>query len=357
MSTVNINGNQVSINFSNYRYQLDNEELRPFIYFEGFRYKIYRSVFDNIIPHNIYFLYPIPDYNYNYKIYFKKVAEKYNLPMDITNATYVNNIIQMIGWHKEDNKFPDDIPNFNLKDLRFKNRSISNNVDYIKKIIDKSSFNDTEEQAMEILEYTLSKKMNIKLFLGYIYSKFPNLISCIKTPKNQKIATKYLFGSSDINIINDTIKIFNIKVEKAFETAMKNKDPEFIWATYYNLTLSKKQEKWKDIIRLIPTLLFKENFTSKLTDELEKVQNIEWELFGPDPGVKTEYYSTFKLVNKINKSTPVESIKLIILKTCPNISKDFVKKYLRNVEEIDDNLFDLMEFFRTRFQENIDSEN
>lgn len=329
------------------KWSVDPEEFIPFILYNYENGNVnVTHIFEKKDPKKRY--YSLLKNNIDKDTYFKyrNTVIKYDLPLEEFNTLIIQNMIKSCYNPDADYSY---LSSCKLCDI---NLAYVSNGEMLKKIFNKFvTFNSTEEEAVNIILLTFKHTSNFKKYFPDIFKKFPNIFKCIKSKSNQKKVSEKIFKSGNIDLITEITQEYKLKSSEVIEKGIKNKDSAIILGSYSQLTLSKKEEYWPQIIRILPIMLFDKEFPIELITELEKVQNIEWELFGPDPGVKTDYCCSKSLFKKINCNTSIDIIKLILEKTNPKINKIWFRSFLKNTTKFNEDFFEIIDVLKDKMIE------
>lgn len=200
----------------------------------------------------------------------------------------------------------------------------------------------------EVLELINNNKITKEIF-EKIEEKF-EIIPLVKSKDGRKIIEKLIYKIKSSILVQKMIKEYNINVKTSLSKAITSKLPDVVYALLSTLSKVQKQEYFTKIIRILPDLLVKSECPIELINELESIDSVRWNCFGPEPGEFSDYY--LKTVLKdflLTRNAKAEIIELVFEKIKPEIEISDLKKYLSVLlksDSISNDIYETMSIFK-----------
>jgi hypothetical protein len=183
----------------------------------------------------------------------------------------------------------------------------------------------TEDEVLELI----NNNSNItKEIFEKIEEKF-QIIPLVKSKDGRKIIEKNIYKIKSSILLQKMIKEYNIDIKTSLSKAITSKLPDVIYPLLFSLSKAQKNEYFSKIIRILPDLLVKPDFPIELINELESIDTIRWECYGPEPGVFTDYYLKYNFKEYLlTKGANSDILEYIFEKIKPEINNSDLRKYL-----------------------------
>lgn len=205
------------------------------------------------------------------------------------------------------------------------------------------SINFTEAIALaHIKNYPTLPRSKAKLFTEIEEKK--GLITLVKTAKGKKEMQNFVFSTRDSELIQKVIKVYKLDPDTIMDKALKILDGDLISSLYDSISKKKKDEINEDIIRKMPKLIN----TNITADFLEKLPDIHWAMYGPEPEIGM-YYSKESLPESIDITAPADVVKFVVEKVPGRVSaewmRDYISRFTKKNKEVTTEFFEIMNIF------------
>jgi hypothetical protein len=201
----------------------------------------------------------------------------------------------------------------------------------------------------EVLELINNNKIT-KVMFEKIEDKF-EIIPLVKSKNGRKIIENLIYKIKSSFLVQKMIKEYNIDVKISLSKAITSKLPDIIYSLLMSLSSKvQRQEYYTKIIRILPDLLENPDCPIELINELESIEAIRWNCFGPEPGEFSDYYLKKNLKDfLLTKNAKSEIIEYVFEKIKPEIDTSDLKKYLALVlktYDITNDFYETMNIFK-----------
>lgn len=200
----------------------------------------------------------------------------------------------------------------------------------------------------EVLELINNNKIT-KIIFEKIEEKF-EIIPLVKSKDGRKIVEKLIYKIKSSILVQKMIKEYGIGVKTSLSKAITSKLPHVVYALLSTLSKVQKQEYFTKIIRILPDLLVKSECPIELINELESIDSIRWNCFGPEPGEFSDYYLKNNLKDfLLTRNAKSEIIEYVFEKIKPEIDITDLKKYLSTLlksDSISTDIYETMNIFK-----------
>jgi hypothetical protein len=176
------------------------------------------------------------------------------------------------------------------------------------------------------------------------------IIELVKTKSGRATLEKVIYKTKSPFLINTMIAAYCIDTKAALTKALATKMSEVVYPLFISLTKPQKTEFHSKIIRILPALLSNPECPLELITELESIDTIRWNCYGPEPGEFSDYYSSKTLKEVlIDHNTNHSILEYVFEKIKPEITIDDLQHYLSKMSKnkwITDEFYDVMAVFK-----------
>lgn len=215
----------------------------------------------------------------------------------------------------------------------------------------------SEAEVMELLENN-SFGSTASEILEEIQKKF-KIIELVKTKSGRATIEKIIYKSKSPFLINTMIAEYRIDTKTALTKALATKMSEVVYPLFISLNKAQKAEFHPKIIRILPALLSNPECPPELITELESIDIIRWNCYGPEPGEFSDYYLSKSLKEVlIDHNTNHSILEIVFEKIKPEITIDDLQHYLSRMSKnkwITEEIYDVMAVFKKYSNSNSDA--
>lgn len=206
----------------------------------------------------------------------------------------------------------------------------------------------SEGEVMELISNNTFSSQGSEI-LEEIQKQF-KIIELVKTKSGRAAIEKVIYKSKSPFLINTMIAEYSIDTKTALTKALATKMPEVVYPLFISLSKPQKAEFHPKIIRILPALLSNPECPPELITELESIDKIRWNCYGPEPGEFSDYYLSKSLKEVLmDHNTNHLILEYVFEKIKPEITIDDLQHYLSRTTKnkwITEEFYDVMAVFK-----------